>query len=314
MQRSKTSKPRTSSESKNTSSSKKSRRKSRRSRSANPKGASPSKASLSSDPAGSGSSAADVSAPGAPAVSSVSDFAKEVMKIFLWILPTLTYGFCRILPPSQPGQKTGRIPLSSKKKNPCPFRRMIPPATANKKRLICLSLNLRMTQLKHMSADRYLNPGNLHPAALRMFPEILIRAISNILPMISWKRLYRITKMIRRLIPRTGFQITPCGKDLIQQRQLSQAGMPASPPGEGLMQRRQLLKTDMPASPPGEDPIQRQQLPKPVLPVSPPGEGLIQWRLPLLSLTVLPQPAMTLSPAGRAQSPGLQIPIRLPPL
>ena len=47
--------------------------------------------------------------------------------------------------------------------------------------------------------------------------------------------------------------------------------------------------------------------PKPVLPVSPPGEGLIQWRLPLLSLTVLPQPVMTLSlsPAGRAQSPGL---------
>ena len=268
------------------------------------------------------------------------------MKIFLWIPPTLTYGFCRILPLSQPGQKQGRIPLSLKKKNPRPFRRMIPPATANKIRMICLSLNLRMTQLKHPGADWYLNPGNLHPAALRMFPEILIRAISNILPMISWKRLYRITKMIRRLIPRTGFQITPSGKKLIQQRQFSQAGMPASPHGEGLMQRRQLPKAVLPASPPGEGLIQqrqlskavlpmsphgeglmqRRQLPKPVLPVSPHGEGLIrqqqlsqagmpapppegpiQQRCPPLSLTVLPQPVMTLSlsPAGRAQSPGL---------
>ncbi len=77
MQRSKTSKPRNSSESKNTSSSKKSRRKPRRSRSANPKGASPSKASLSSDPAGSGSSAADASASGVPASSSVPVPAKE---------------------------------------------------------------------------------------------------------------------------------------------------------------------------------------------------------------------------------------------
>ena len=77
MQRSKTTKPRNSSESKNTSSSKKNRRKPRRSRSANPRGASPSKASLSSAPAGSGSTAADDSASGVPASSSVSVSAKE---------------------------------------------------------------------------------------------------------------------------------------------------------------------------------------------------------------------------------------------